>query len=130
MINMAVQDRLDRLRTRFPGCSVVAFADLSTGMIFAASTREKMAHERLDALCETARGSLCGPLAQSVAGDVLQTRDEPLHAVSFSGASLTCFVRCRKSPAEALCFVCEVGTSIADVFSQGAEALADLCGEA
>lgn len=130
VINMAVQDRLDRLRARFPGCSVVAFADLSTGMIFAASTREKMAQERLDALCDTARAFLCGALAQSVARDVLQSSDETMHAVAFDAGSLTCVIRSQASPAEVLCCVCDPGTPIAEVIAQGAGVLADLCEEA
>ncbi|MDW3181957.1 hypothetical protein [Roseobacter sp.] len=130
MINTAVHDRLDRLRTRFPGCRAVAFADLSTSTVLAASTREKMAQERLDALCDTARTSLCGALAQSVAQTAFQSSDEPMHAVSFDVGSLTCVIRSPVSPVEALCCVCDPGTAVAEMIAQGAVVLADLCEEA
>ena len=110
-----MREKLDSLRTRFTGCSIVAFADLSTGLVFAASTREKTDQERLDALCHEARDVLCGPVAKTMAETGFPSRQEPMHAVSFGAGRLSLFVRTLSQPQEALCFVCDPNTSVTEM---------------
>lgn len=130
MRNMAVRDGLDHLRTRFPGCSVVAFADLSTGMVFVASTRDKIAQERLDALCISAGDHLCGAVASSLAGGVFAAQDGPMQALSFDNCSVMGFVRSPIAPQEALCFICDPATPMAGLMGQGADLLSTFGEEA
>lgn len=126
---MAVRDRLDDLRSGFPGCSIVAFADLSTGMVFAASTREKTTQEKLDALCAKARSALSGPISARLADQVFQDGDAPSQAVIFDTASMVCFLRSDTAANEALCLVCDHPAPVAAMMARGAEVLATLSAE-
>lgn len=127
---MTVGDRLDRFRARFPGCFVVAFADLSTGMVLADSSGAKTVQEQLDALCHSATDSLNGNIAQQLPGAGLATNSMPQHAVALSGGEMACFLRSPTVENEALCILCDPQMPLSAVISEGAELLADIGREA
>lgn len=106
MTNVTMSEELATLRDRVPGCSIVAFADLSTGMVLASSTAEKTTQERLDALCANGREALLGAVAQSLAAEFGAGSDSRLHvAIRAGGGSLACFVLAPQPAQEALCCV-------------------------
>lgn len=89
-----------------PGCSVVAFADLSTGLVLASSTSHRTTQERLDALCAAARAALLGPSAHRIAEDFAgNAQNAPRVAVHADAHGITCFVRPSVPAQEALCCV-------------------------
>jgi hypothetical protein len=55
---MGDRNDLDALRAAFPACLVLAYADLSTTMILAASARTPQPREDLDALAREAGAAL------------------------------------------------------------------------
>lgn len=126
---MAVQDRLNGLRTRFRGCQIVAFADLSTGMVFAASTAEKVAQERLDALCKDAKHQPSGKTAQALSQQVFEATEVPLRAVSIGSPLVTCVVAGSDRGNEALYLLCERDVRLSEIMDAGAAVLSELCEE-
>ena len=106
MVNVTMSEELAALRIRIPGCSVVAFADLSTGLVLASSTSHKTTQERLDALCAAARASLLGPSAHKIAEDFAgNAQNTPRVAIHADAHGITCFVRPSVPAQEALCCV-------------------------
>lgn len=94
------------LRDRLAGCQVVAFADLSTGMVFASSTAEKQTQERLDALCRAGRDAIVGAPAQQLAAAMSDTTvSTPQIAIQGDADRLMCIVCAPHPVQEALCFL-------------------------
>lgn len=93
-------------RDRFPDCVVVAFADLSTGMVLAASTEEKTTQEKLDALCEEAFGHLVGSASMAVATE-FGSGDAPWprSLIIASERCLSCLLHAHPPAQEALCLI-------------------------
>lgn len=106
MKNVTIGEELAELRNRLAGCEVVAFADLSTGMVLASDTAGKLTQERLDALCSEGRDALTGSFAQIIrraSGDAAQM---PLKiAMCGGGGRVSCFVGAPDPAQEALCFL-------------------------
>jgi hypothetical protein len=103
---VTMSEELAAFRDRMPGCSIVAFADLSTGMVLASDTAQKITQEKLDALCADAHAALIGAqrvsLARAFEPHSPQTPDV---AVTATRAAKLCFVRAPAASEEALCIV-------------------------
>lgn len=117
---MAIRDQLDKLCRQFPACNVVAYADLTTGMVLCSSVRLKLPQEQLDELCRSAADLLTGQLAllfarhlAPVDGTCVQT------AVLIDQHSVELFLRTPAQPTEALCCHCSSQIDLAD-FAQAA----------
>ena len=103
---MTIGDELMAFRDRFPDCVVVAFADLSTGMVLAASTEEKTTQEKLDALCEGAFGHLVGRASMAVATELgAGEAPWPRSLVTATETSLACLLHAHPPAQEALCLI-------------------------
>ena len=55
---MEVAERMRSLRTQFPECTLMAFADLSAGMILSVSADTSRMQEEISGLCSTAKDVL------------------------------------------------------------------------
>jgi hypothetical protein len=105
---VTIVEELSAFRAGFPGCRVVAFADLSTGMVLAADAAEKTTQEKLDALCEAGNTCLTGTRARVVSRAFAKgTRCFPLQAWQVDQNTVRCFVRMPDPAVEALCFVAD-----------------------
>lgn len=113
------EDFADFLR-QFPACSVVAFADLSTGMILAADTRERLAQEKLDSLCNSALQALTGRVSTAIAKAGAQKGEQAVNkcAVGYKDR-LECYIRAPASADEALCLVLATDCDLASVILAG-----------
>ncbi|WP_227268606.1 hypothetical protein [Roseobacter weihaiensis] len=128
---MTIGEELAALRHRYPGCFVVAFADLSTGMVLAVSTLEKTAQEKLDALGRTAQSCLLGQGASAVA-QVLGAgaRNSPTMALQAGAHDIRCFLRAPAPAVEALCLVLTPEADLDRLLPDATEALLRLTVEA
>ncbi|WP_300061313.1 hypothetical protein [uncultured Roseobacter sp.] len=127
---MAVQDRLDDLRTRFKGCDIAAFGDLSTGLVFATSTSKKVEQEHLDALCQQAKEHLCGQTTQHLSKQLFDNQRAPFGAISIMRGSATCYLKSLEVDNEALFLVCDLATPLAEIMEAATAVLTDLVKEA
>ena len=97
---MSVIDELDKLRATLPGCTLVAFGDLTARIVLCASASEKRPQEELDALCLAASVSLDGnaskPIARVLGGETLS------QAVSISSGEIRLFLRSHLDVCDAL----------------------------
>ena len=113
---MSIRDQLDQFRSQLPACNVVAYADLSTGMILCSSTRAKVPQEQLDLLCQTATDLLTGDMALQVAAAVTNGPDQIMQtALVFDGPNVEMFLRLSSHPTEALCCDCSTDIDLQDL---------------
>ena len=104
---MSVSDELDALRLEIPGCSLVAFADLSSKIVLTASSAANPAREELDALSVSAHLALDGAIAQGAAGVWANQNDAPAETAMLLNASeARVFMRSPGENPEALICVC------------------------
>ncbi|MEP2641486.1 hypothetical protein [Roseobacter sp.] len=126
---MTVQDKLDEFRIRFSGCIIVAYADVSSRVVFAASTRDTIPRENLDKVASQAADHLTGVAAQQLKNVMFRETCGPAAALSFEGNGISCALRASTSSQEVLCLLCDLGTSMGEVMSAGQVLLSDLSGE-
>ncbi len=122
---MTISQHLDKLRTRFPECDIAAYADLSTGMVLAATSATKVSQESLDTLCEAATDTLKGPLLQAVSSTATNRQNDNIcHAVRISRSAMEVFVKSNARAEEAMCLVCKHDVDVHEV-TQHAQTLLD-----
>ena len=115
-----MSEELAALRNRVPGCSVIAFADLSTGMVLASSTCRKTTQEKLEALCAAGREALRGDVARQITeGFGNGAPDGPCVALRAEKSGLTCFIHAPMPAEEALCCVVSSLTPLQDLIDAG-----------
>ncbi len=118
---MGVADQLNAFRQAIPACRVATFADLSSGLVLFASTDRRLPQERLDALCERAKGVL---------GKNLSTALQPVlgapvgQVVLPAGDALLVVVRSATEPDEALVCECAAEVDLPLFLARAAEELA------
>lgn len=110
-----VVEYLDALASRFPGASVVAYADLSAGMVLVTNSACDMDRSALDQLCEQA----CTLLStQPVLGETSARR-----AIVGDQDGVAMFLRARTHPDDALLCVTDGAIDLADLGRQADECL-------
>lgn len=128
MKSVTTNTELANFREKFPECSVVVLADLSTGMVLASETQDKLAHETLDKLCQNAMLALAGPTANDIA-DVFGQDKIPSKFISLTANQKECFVRAAPPAQEALCLVLSSGKDMVPMMEHAAEVLNNLVGD-
>lgn len=129
MKSVTTNTELANFRDKFPECSVVVLADLSTGMVLAFETEDKLAHETLDKLCRNAMLALAGPTANDV-GDVFGRNKIPSKFISLTSNQKECFIRAAPPAQEALCLVLTSSQEMAPMMVHATEVLHNLVGDA
>lgn len=119
---MDVTKELDAVRTEVSGCDLVAFADLSSGMVLCTSADQRPAQEDLEALCDAATASLDGELAGGASAMVEADGDINI-AMTFHPGAAHVFLRSQSERNEALCCVCAANVDIAKIVDCGRSAL-------
>lgn len=114
-------DLLDTLRSGVPGCQMVAFADLSAGLVLSVSAGRKRPQEELDALCSAASDMLDGAQAQSAARALAGPVDL---AVALQPGRTMAVLRSPADPVEALVCVGTPGMNPAEALAGARRALA------
>jgi hypothetical protein len=122
-MRMGIADDLTALRRDFPGCRVVTFADLSSGLVLFTSAEARLPQERLDAFFRRAASLLNGPAANAGAA-VLGT---PIHhAVVPEGDGLLMALRSPAEPDEVVICQCDADIDLSAFAARAAGALARL----
>jgi hypothetical protein len=124
---MKITEQLDGLRSQHPSCRIAAFADLSTGMVLAATSDVKTSQERLDALSANAKHALRGSLAQTVTGTMMnRSSDRTGYVMQICSSSVELFVEAPRDNDEALCLVCSSEADFDGLVSHARELLASI----
>ena len=121
---MTVSEALDTLRSEVSGCTLAAFADLSSRLVLSSSAASKPMQDELDKLSSAAAEALDGALADGTAS--LWQKDgaeKPDTSMLITGQEARVFLRSPENAAEALACVCAPDSDIADVLNSGREAL-------
>lgn len=127
---MTINEELIAFRSQFPDCSVMIFADLSTGLVLAASTAVKTTQEKLDALCVEGCDLLMGQQARAVSAGFSTVGQSGIDvAVCADLAGVKCFVRAPLPAHEMFCFVLGGNTAVEALLSDARGLLAHLVAE-
>lgn len=105
---MSIARHLQKVRDVFPGCHVLAYADLSTNTVLAVSSDTELMQEHYNALCERAVRVLNGPATTSLM-TALDGTDAPIarHAIVCAADELTIFIKSESNGADAFCCQCD-----------------------
>ena len=103
---MSVSDALDTLRSEIPGCSLVAFADLSSKIVLTASSATQPDREELDALSAAAHLALDGSIADGASPVFGGETALAETAMLLSASEARVFMRSPGENPEALICVC------------------------
>ncbi len=124
---MDILDQLTTLRTHTPGCTLVAFSDLSSGVVLCASSAVKQRQERLDSICAVAAELLDGEAAR-IASDVLASDESSTidEAVTLNAANSRIFIRSGQEKNDALCCVCSANMDINGFIGQARVTLQEI----
>lgn len=121
---MTVSEALDTLRSEVSGCTLAAFADLSSRLVLSSSAASKPMQDELDKLSTAAAEALDGALADGTASVWNEDGTEkPDTAMMITGQEARVFLRSPDNVAEALVCVCAPDSDIAAVLTSGREAL-------
>ncbi|MGC3937439.1 hypothetical protein ACOTTU_06495 [Roseobacter sp. EG26] len=129
MNSLSVKDRLDSFRDRFAGCSVVVFADVSTGMVLSASSRERTTQEKLDDLCRRAASRLAAGAHAGVSNRFFGANGLTPSLIEFDAAQRFCIVRSNHADEEALCFLHDGPEPVSEMLAVASELLSDIGAE-
>ena len=122
---MTVNEALDAMREELPGCSLVAFTDLSSQLVLCTSSAGRPAQEELDSLSRAAQIALVGAVAEG-AGPVWDgdASGEPAEtAMLLTGSEARVFLRSSGDAPEALVCVCSADADLGAVVDSGRVAL-------
>lgn len=121
---MTVGEALETLRSEVSGCTLAAFADMSSRLVLSSSAASKPMQNELDALSVAAAEALDGALAEgtnSVSGH--DGSNKPEVAMLMTGLEARIFLRSPENAAEALVCVCAPDSDFAKVLESGRDAL-------
>jgi len=125
---MTIQTHLDRLCKDNAGCSLTAFADMSSGLALRWSSQESCPREVLDDLC--ARATACFDLldseVQTTASDLSEMGSAVIH---FTARKSRVFVRQSETSEDVICAVCESAHQIDPILRATKEAAVTIADE-
>ncbi|WP_371224872.1 hypothetical protein [Roseovarius sp. 2305UL8-3] len=114
---MSLSDRLDELRQGVPGCTLVSFGELSTGLALRTSASKPYKHEYLEEILQQA--SLNFSLSDFMsAGNnlvVVATPDE-----------VRIFVRSNEENTDIICCVCQSASEVPQVVQSAQQILTEM----
>lgn len=115
---MGVEDELEALRADFPGCAVIAFADLDTRLVLVSSGESAARRDTLDRLCAGAVELFAMAERAGVTAPDTVLRSE--------AGRIEVSLRDPNSPNDALCAICAMETDLGGYLSRARDVLRTL----
>lgn len=104
---MQLAETLERLRGEFAECRILAFADISTGIVLYWSAGEDIRQEKIDSLCATASDIFNGDIVNQVHKAVAETCREGIHqAIIIEPQEIGFWLKATNNSNDVLCCVC------------------------
>lgn len=125
---MDITAELDAIRAEMQGCTLVAYADLSSQLVLCTSAAAKPAQEEMNALSKAAQLALDGAYAEGAAPSWNATAPAEL-SVLMTGSEARLFLRAPENPVEALMCVCAPDTDLEAAVTQARAALARIASQ-
>lgn len=128
---MSVTEALDAMRSELSGCSLVAYTDLSSGLVLSTSAISQPGQEELDKLSGAAKLSLAGALAEG-ASAVWAATDPTAPAETamlLTDAEARVFIRSPGEAPEALICICAPNSDLNALVDCGRATLTRILGE-
>ena len=120
---MTVDEALETLRSEIPGCTLVAFADLSSRLVLSSSSVSQPAREEVDALSDAVYQALDGALAEGAQPMWNDEAAKPGMAMLLTSSEARVVLRSTTAANEALICVCEPNADFRHVLNCGRQAL-------
>ena len=127
---MSVTDALDAMRAEVPGCSMVLYADLKSGLVLSASSLGNPGQEALDAQSGAAQLALDGLLAEGARAVWADSGEvAPEMTWLLTGNEARIFLRAPGEAPEALICLCAPDADLGAAVDCGRRTLADILAE-
>lgn len=130
MSRMSMTEQLDGIRSAVPGCTEVAFADLSAGLVLCVSADRRPPQEAMDALCALAGDLLDSADSDRAAGLIATPSGRLTEAVAMVPGQTLAFLRSAADPVEALCCVADASVDLDRLLTWGRQTLEEIGGTA
>lgn len=114
---MTLSDRLDELRQEVPGCSLVSFGDISTGLALRTSASRQHKQDYLEEVLQQA--------ARNFALSDLMTEGNELVIVA-TPEEVRIFVRSTAGNSDVVCCVCDSATEVPTVVRSAQQILSEM----
>lgn len=111
---MTLAERLDDMRRGVPGCSLVSFGDLSTGLMLRTSATSAPKQDYLESLLHQAGKGFAASDAVFSQQNARSDQDELVIATP---KELRVFVRSERNASDVVCCVCDGASSLAEIGS-------------
>jgi hypothetical protein len=106
---MTIAEQIDSLRLSLPGCSLVAFGDVTTQLVLRSSQSQAIHREHLDQLCDEAGGCFSLIDTANIALSAYEDMQEaPKEAVVVTRSQAKVFVKSGRNDADFLCLICSL----------------------
>ena len=110
---MEVEERMRSLRTQFPECTLMAFADLSAWMILSVIADTSRMQEEISGLCSTANDVLSCTASGSLCSLITNGTDtNAFEAILIEHEEVGVFLRSTVKQNDAFCCVCSAQISL------------------
>lgn len=116
---MTISDRLDEMRQEVPGCALVSFGDLSTGLALRTSAARQLKQDYLEEVLDQAARTFA-------LSDMMQEGQD--RVVVATADEVRVFVRLAEAQADVICCVCDAPPDFGKVTSSAHQILSDMAG--
>jgi hypothetical protein len=130
---MSLDTVLSKVQQEVPECVAVGYVDMSTGMLLGVKTLDSHPQEVLDLVAAATADLFQGKSVTAIEKMFRKSRGQPEDArhyfneiIVFSENLLHTFLRSKKSPSHAVCFVCRATANIGMVLSKSRVALLEV----
>ena len=121
---MTIAERMQTVREAFPECRLIAFADLSAGMVLSVSAETSQLQEEMNALCATAVDAFSGASTEHLSPFFQKGSVTGLYEVIIMEPSeVGVFLRSLNQPNDAFCCVCTPGIPLVEFLPKARAAL-------
>lgn len=130
---MSLDVALAKAQSQIPECVAAGYVDMATGMLLGVKTVDSHPQDVLDLVSAATADLFQGPNVTAIETLFRKARGQAEDGshyfeeiIVFSKNLLHVFARCKKSPSQAVVFVCRVSANVGMVLVKSRAALADI----
>jgi hypothetical protein len=125
---MTISECLDEMRCGIPGCSLVSFGDLKTGLVLRTSAKRQHKQDYLEEILQQA--ALNFGASDALSADDGQAEQQGHSVIVATPDEVRIFVRSKESKSDVVCCVCDRAERVEDVTAYAQKIFLEVSGEA
>jgi hypothetical protein len=125
---MTISECLDEMRYGVPGCSLVSFGDLKTGLVLRTSANRQHKQDYLEEIIQQA--ALNFGVSDTLSADDGQAEETDHSVIVATPGDVRIFVRSQESKSDVVCCVCDRAEAVTHVRAYAKKVFLKVSGEA